>query len=64
MLKTFITLTLSERRFCEGVLPQISLPKRFGNWHAIHTRMNRKAKAGARDRLFDKLQEEQLIRSD
>ena len=39
-----------------------ALPKRFGNWHTIHTRLNRWAKAGMLDRLFEKLQEEQLIR--
>lgn len=39
-----------------------ALPKRFGNWHTIYTRMNRWAKAGVLDRLFEKLQEEQLIR--
>lgn len=39
-----------------------AVPKRFGNWHTIYTRMNRWAKAGVLDRLFEKLQEEQLIR--
>jgi transposase len=39
-----------------------ALPKRFGNWHAVYLRMNRWAKAGVLDRLFEKLQEEQLIR--
>src|SRR5277367_3261115 len=39
-----------------------SLPKRFGNWHTIYTRMNRWAKAGVLDRLFEELQREQLIR--
>lgn len=39
-----------------------ALPKRFGNWHTIYTRMNRWAKAGVLDRLFEKLQAEQLIR--
>ena len=38
------------------------LPKRFGNWHTIYTRMNRWAKAGVLDRLFAKLQEEQIVR--
>jgi transposase len=40
-----------------------ALPKRFGNWHSIHTRMNRWAKAGVLDRLFEQLQKEPLIRS-
>ena len=39
-----------------------ALPKRFGNWHSIYTRMNRWAKAGVLDRLFAELQREQLIR--
>ena len=39
-----------------------ALPKRFGNWHTIYTRMNRWAKAGVLDRLFAQLQREQLIR--
>ena len=38
------------------------LPKRFGNWHTIYTRMNRWAKAGVLDRVFTALQEQQLIR--
>jgi len=38
------------------------LPKRFGNWHTIYTRMNRWAKAGVLDRLFEQLQQQQLIR--
>ncbi len=39
-----------------------ALPKRFGNWHSIYTRMNRWSKAGVLDRLFAQLQREQLIR--
>ena len=38
------------------------LPKRFGNWHTIYTRMNRWAKAGVLDRVFTALQEEEIIR--
>jgi transposase len=38
------------------------LPKRFGNWHTIHTRMNRWAKAGVLDRVFSELQRQQIIR--
>ena len=38
------------------------LPKRFGNWHTIYTRMNRWAKSGVLDAVFEKLQREQLIR--
>ena len=39
-----------------------AIPKRFGNWHTIYTRMNRWAKAGVLDRVFEQLQEQQLIR--
>jgi transposase len=38
------------------------LPRRFGNWHTIYTRMNRWSKSGALDRIFEKLQLEQIVR--
>jgi transposase len=38
------------------------LPRRFGNWHTIYVRMNRWAKSGALDRVFEKLQLEQIVR--
>ena len=38
------------------------LPKRFGNWHTIYTRMNRWSKSGVLDTIFEKLQREQLVR--
>src|ERR1700745_2401166 len=38
------------------------LPKRFGNWHTIYTRMNRWSKNGVLDRVFEKLQLEQVVR--
>src|ERR1039458_7508297 len=38
------------------------LPKRFGNWHTIYVRMNRWAKSGALNRVFEKLQLEQIVR--
>ena len=38
------------------------LPKRFGNWHTIYTRMNRWAKSGVLDSLFEQLQREQIVR--
>ena len=38
------------------------LPKRFGNWHTIYTRMNRWSKSGVMDRIFEKLQLEQIVR--
>jgi transposase len=31
------------------------LPKRFGNWHTIYVRMNRWAKSGAPDPIFEKM---------
>ena len=38
------------------------LPPRFGSWHSIYTRMNRWAKSGVLDRVFEKLQTEQIVR--
>jgi transposase len=38
------------------------LPERFGNWHTIYVRMNRWAKSGALDKVFEKLQLEQIVR--
>ena len=38
------------------------LPKNFGNWHTIYTRMNRWAKSGVLDRVFSELQRQQVIR--
>ena len=38
------------------------LPGRFGNWHTIYVRMNRWAKNGVLDRVFEKLQLEQIVR--
>jgi transposase len=38
------------------------LPKRFGNWHTIYTRMRRWAAAGVLDRMFEELQREQVVR--
>ena len=38
------------------------LPKRFGNWHTIYTRMNRWSKNGVLNRVFEKLQLEQIVR--
>jgi transposase len=37
------------------------LPPQFGNWHTIYTRMNRWSKAGVLDRIFARLQEEQIL---
>lgn len=38
------------------------LPKRFGNWHTIYTRMRRWTTAGVLDKMFEELQREQVIR--
>ncbi|HYS87243.1 MAG TPA: IS5 family transposase [Bradyrhizobium sp.] len=38
------------------------LPKRFGNWHTIYTRMNRWSKSGVLDRVFAQLQHAQIVR--
>lgn len=38
------------------------LPKRFGRWHTIYTRMNRWAKNGVLDRVFEQLQNQQIVR--
>lgn len=37
------------------------LPKQFGNWHTIYTRMNRWSKGGVLDRVFARLQQEQIL---
>ena len=38
------------------------LPKRFGNWHTVYTRMNRWAKSGVLNTVFEKLQSEEIVR--
>lgn len=38
------------------------LPKRFGPWHTIYTRMNRWSKNGVLDHIFEQLQREQIVR--
>ena len=38
------------------------LPRRFGNWHTIYTRMNRWAKSGVLQKVFEQLQQQQIIR--
>ena len=39
-----------------------ALPKRFGRWHPIYTRMSRWSKAGVLDRVFERLQHAQIVR--
>jgi len=38
------------------------LPKRFGPWHTIYTRMNRWSKNGVLETVFEQLQRRQLVR--
>ncbi len=38
------------------------LPQKFGNWHTIYTRMNRWSKNGVLDRVFEQLQQAQIVR--
>jgi transposase len=38
------------------------LPKQFGNWHTIYTRMNRWAKRGVLSRVFKEMQQQQIVR--
>ena len=37
------------------------LPEQFGNWHSIYTRVNRWAKNGVLDTVFDVLQQADVI---
>jgi transposase len=37
------------------------LPKRFGRWHTIYTRMYRWSRSGVLDRVFTELQREQIV---
>jgi transposase len=39
-----------------------AVPKRFGRWHTIYTRMSRWSKAGVLDRVFERLQHAQIVR--
>ena len=39
------------------------LPKRFGRWHTVYTRMNRWSRNGVLDRVFEHLQRERIIRA-
>jgi transposase len=38
------------------------LPPRFGRWHTAYTRMMRWAKSGVLDRVFEALQQQQIVR--
>ena len=39
-----------------------AVPKRFGRWHTIYTRMSRWSRAGVLDRVFERLQHAQIVR--
>jgi transposase len=39
-----------------------ALPEKYGSWHTIYVRMNRWSKSGVLRRLFEALQEEDVIR--
>ena len=38
------------------------LPSHFGNWHTVYTRMNRWAKSGVLDRVFEQLQRKGIVK--
>lgn len=38
------------------------LPPRFGRWHTVYTRMSRWSRQGVLDRVFERLQQAQIIR--
>ncbi len=38
------------------------LPERFGKWHSVYMRLNRWSKNGVLERVFQKLQQEQIVR--
>lgn len=39
-----------------------AVPEEFGNWNTIYVRLNRWAKSGVLDRVFETLQRERLLR--
>ena len=39
-----------------------ALPAHYGPWHTVYTRMNRWAKAGVLDRVFERIQRLQIAR--
>ena len=62
------TVKVSNRQALNGILYVLehgckwrALPERFGNWHTIYVRMSRWAASGVLDRVFQRLQQEQLI---
>jgi len=62
-------VTLSNRQVLNAILYVTEqgckwrgLPKRFGRWHTIYTRMSRWSKSGVLDRVFERLQHAQVVR--
>lgn len=37
------------------------LPKKYGNWHSVYTRVNRWSKSGVLDRVFSAMQQNSMI---
>src|SRR5471030_1754838 len=60
--KTNLTLLNAILYVAEQGCKWRGLPKRFGPWHTIYTRMNRWAKSGVLDAVFEQLQREQIVR--
>jgi transposase len=63
------TVTLDNRQVLKAILSVADhgckwrgLPKRFGNWHTIATRMNRWSTSGVLDRVVAQLQQAQISR--
>lgn len=61
-------VTIEQRTFLNAVLYVVEngckwrrLPKCYGKWHTLYTRMNRWSKAGMMDRIFCRLQEEGVV---
>ena len=62
-------LSLSDYQVCSAILfvaengcKWRALPKEWGNWHTIYTRMNRWAKKGVLDRIFTHLQKQGILK--
>lgn len=60
---------ISKMQFLNGLLYIIengckwrALPKKYGNWHTIYMRFNRWSKNGTIQRIFEKLQEQNIIK--
>ena len=61
-------VNIHQRNFLNAVLYVLEngckwrrLPKEYGNWHTLYTRMNRWSKSGVLNRVFERLQKEGVI---